>query len=76
MMESPQTIIPNDITSSSQVPYTVNLPPVSAVSTTTQEIQEALEITRETRIEIIVLKDIKVMVFNKKYANKFIIIYP
>lgn len=49
MMESPHSTIPNNLASTSQVPPVLNLASLRPVSTTTQKIEEALEIMRETR---------------------------
>ncbi|KAF3684946.1 hypothetical protein FXO37_01077 [Capsicum annuum] len=64
------------LASSSQVPPNIILVHPGPVNRSTREIEEALEVMRETRIEITVLKDIKVIVFNDKYAKKYILICP
>lgn len=74
LMESPHTTLPNNLASSSQVSTNVNSTLLEPVSTTTSEIEEALEMIRETKIEIFILKQIKVMLFNKEFAKKFILI--
>lgn len=66
----------NNIAFSSQVHSNPILTHPRLVNTPTQEIEEALEIMRETRTKITILKDIKVMVFNDKFAKKFILICP
>lgn len=58
--------IPNNMESSSQVPPNTILVHPKPVNTSTQEMEKALEVMRETQIEITVLKDIKIMVFNDK----------
>ncbi|KAF3623618.1 hypothetical protein FXO38_30663 [Capsicum annuum] len=56
------------------LPNPILVHPLRPVSTTTREIEEALEVMRETRTEISILKDIKVIVFNEKFAKNFILI--
>lgn len=68
--------VPNNVASSFQVHPKPILTHPRPVNTSTQKIEEASEIMRETRTKIIVLKDIKVMVFNDKYTKKFILICP
>ncbi|KAF3684304.1 hypothetical protein FXO37_01394 [Capsicum annuum] len=75
LMKIPRTMLPNNLSSSSQVlPNPILVHPLRPVSTTTREIEEALEVMRETRTEISILKDIKVIVFNEKFAKNFILI--
>ncbi|KAF3621055.1 hypothetical protein FXO38_30462 [Capsicum annuum] len=65
LMEIPRTTLSNNLASSSQLPPNLNLVhPFKPLSTTTREIEETLEVMRETRTEISILKDIKIMVFN------------
>lgn len=66
----------NNIASSSQVPPNTILTHLRPMSTTIQEIEEALEIIQKRRTKIIVSKNIKVMVFNDKYTKKFILTCP
>ncbi|KAM3381828.1 hypothetical protein P3S68_007401 [Capsicum galapagoense] len=41
-----------------------------------QEVEDALELMRETRMEIHILKEIKVLVFKKRFVKKAILICP
>lgn len=76
LLDNASIQVPNNVASSSQVPPNNNLTHPRPVNTLTQKIEEALKMMREIRTEITILKDIKVMVFNDKYAKKFILICP
>lgn len=68
--------ISNNAVSSSQVPLNTILVYPIPMNLSTQKIKEALDSLRDTRTQIIMLKNIKVMVFNDKYMKKFILIFP
>ncbi|KAM3306351.1 hypothetical protein P3S67_013221 [Capsicum chacoense] len=55
-LETTSAHLPNNIPSSSQVLPHSN-PPLRTICTSTEEIEEALELMRETRTEIMILKD-------------------
>lgn len=68
--------VPNIIATYFQLLFTITLPPIIQVNTMTQDIEEALEIMHGIRTKIMVLKDIKVMVFKYNYTKYFIFMYP
>lgn len=75
-MESTRAQQRNNIMSSSQVPPPINLVPLKRVNINTKEIEEYLELMRETRTQIVMLNEIKIMIYNEKYDKKFILICP
>lgn len=74
--ESLVSPVPNNIVMTSQViPQSLlSLPPQVVPNfdqnVNLEEIEDAIELLRETRVEIGVLKDIKVMIFTERYVKK------
>ncbi|KAH0738715.1 hypothetical protein KY290_037420 [Solanum tuberosum] len=64
---------PNNVATSSQVQITT--PPIIPISNANSpEVGETLEMLRETRTEITVLREINIMVYKEKYEKKLILI--
>lgn len=65
-MESPNQTL-NNVATASQVQFPTPLRPLDRIQpVNSKEVGEALELMRETRMEITVLKEIKIMVYKEK----------
>ncbi|KAG5621920.1 hypothetical protein H5410_007138 [Solanum commersonii] len=65
--------VPNNVASASQVPIPTPIPPLNQMNVGNQEeVDDVLELLRETRTKIVVLREIKIMVYKEKSEKKLI----
>lgn len=80
---NPAQVVPSSVALTSQVRFQLSTAPPHSLIRMNQEqavdiseIDDAISLLRETKTEIGILKDIKIMIYKEKFTKKYILIYP